>query len=150
MNEKAISLTAELAEVRHTLSGARILADALAHDGLENRRQELDAPVSISAIIALTESRICLIERVLRGEEDPLTLWSERNDTSPDHQSGEDKDVVLQPWSRPSAGTLPTPREKQKKSTRRGRPKRTGLAPEAPPPQPEEASGQALPTEPPR
>jgi hypothetical protein len=147
MNEKAISLTAELAEVRHTLSGARILADALAHDGLENRSQELDAPVSISAIISLTENRICLIERVLRGEEDPLTLWSERNDTSPDSQSGEDKDVVLQPWSSPSAKKPPT-KGKPQKATKRGRPKRTGPSPEAPPPQPGEGSGQAPPTEP--
>lgn len=145
MNEKAISLTAELAEVRHTLSGARILADALAHDGLENRRQELDAPVSISAIIALTENRICLIERVLRGEEDPLTLWSERNDTEPDRQTGEDKDVVLQSWSSASAKKPPTPRGKQKKSTGKGRPKRTGPPPAAPPPQPGEGSGQTPP-----
>lgn len=148
MNEKAISLTAELAEVRHTLSGARILADALAHDGLENRRQELDAPVSISAIIALTESRICLIERVLRGEEDPLTLWSERNDTDPDHQSGEDKDVVLQPWSTPSAKKPPTPREKSQKATKRGRPKKAGPSPEVPPAQPGEGGGQPPPTGP--
>lgn len=148
MNEKAISLTAELAEVRHTLSGARILADALAHDGLENRRQELDAPVSISAIIALTENRICLIERVLRGEEDPLTLWSDRNDTTAAPQSGEDKDVVLQPWSSPSARKPPTPRAKPQKSTKRGRPKKPGPSPDAPPAQPGEGSGQQPPTEP--
>jgi hypothetical protein len=148
MNEKAISLTAELAEVRHTLSGARILADALAHDGLENRRQELDAPVSISAIIALTENRLCLIERVLRGEEDPLTLWSERNDTVPAPQSGEDKDVVLQTWSSPSARKPPTPREKPQKSTKRGRPKKPGPSPDAAPTQPGEGGGQPPPTGP--
>lgn len=71
MNAKAVSLTAELTEVRCAIEGARFIADALASHSLDSREQELRAPVSITAILVLAELRLRQIERVLRGEEDP-------------------------------------------------------------------------------
>ncbi|MFL5350684.1 MAG: hypothetical protein ACJ8AT_38425 [Hyalangium sp.] len=80
---KAISLSAELAEIRNAVEGARFLADELATGGLEDRKRELQAPLTISAILVLVELRLHQVERVLRGEEDPLLLWAPHNDVSP-------------------------------------------------------------------
>ena len=55
---KAISLSAELAEIRNAVEGARFLADELATGGLEDRKRELQAPLTISAILVLVELRL--------------------------------------------------------------------------------------------
>jgi hypothetical protein len=47
---KAISLSAELAEIRNAVEGTRFLADELATGGLEDWKRELQAPLTISAI----------------------------------------------------------------------------------------------------
>jgi hypothetical protein len=73
---KAISLSAEMAEIRNAVEGARFLADELATGGMEDRKRELQAPLTISAILVLVELRLHQVERVLRGEEDPLLLWA--------------------------------------------------------------------------
>ena len=49
---KAISLSAELAEIRNAVEGALFLADELATGGLEDRKRELQVPLTISAILA--------------------------------------------------------------------------------------------------
>jgi hypothetical protein len=64
---KAISLSAELAEIRNAVEGARFLADELATGGLEDRKRELQAPLTISAILVLVKLRLHQVERVLRG-----------------------------------------------------------------------------------
>ncbi len=76
---------------------ARFIANALAVSGLEDRQSELRAPLSIMAILVLVELRIRLIERVLRGEEDPLDLWAPHNDTTPVRREGDEPDVVHHP-----------------------------------------------------
>ena len=55
---KAISLTAELAEVRCAIEGARFIADALATHSLDTREQELQAPVSINVSAARAPSSV--------------------------------------------------------------------------------------------
>jgi hypothetical protein len=131
MNPKAISLTAELAEVRCAVEGARFIADALATHSLDSREQELQAPVSITAILVLAELRLQQVERVLRGEEDPQHLWAPHNDITPDSGEGDEQDVVLRPWNQAEEVKKPPSRKKPERSGPR---QRRG---QAPPPQPE-------------
>jgi hypothetical protein len=131
MNQKAVSLTAELAEVRCAIEGARFIADALATHSLDSREQELQAPVSITAILVLAELRLQQVERVLRGEEDPLHIWAPHNNVTPGGGEGDEQDAVLRPWNQAKETKKPAPRKKTKRSGPR---KRRG---QAPPPQPE-------------
>jgi hypothetical protein len=131
MNAKAVSLTAELAEVRCAIEGARFIADALATHSLDSREQELQAPVSINAILTLAELRLHQIERVLRGEEDPQHLWAPHNDVTSGDGEGDAQDLVLRPWSQAKETKEPAARKKPERSEPR---KRRG---QAPPPEPE-------------
>jgi len=71
---KAISLSAELAEVRCAVEGARFIADALATHSLDSREQELQAPVSTAVhtsmrkgeLLALRKSDVDLAAGTLR------------------------------------------------------------------------------------
>lgn len=141
---KAISLTAELAEVRCAIEGARFIADALAAHSLDSREQELQAPVSVSAILTLAELRLQQVERVLRGEEDPQHLWTPHNDVTPGHGEGDGQDVVLRPWKQVEEDAAPPARKKTKRSGPR---KRRGQAPPPPPEPPAqpEGGGEQLP-----
>jgi hypothetical protein len=132
---KAISLSAELAEVRCAVEGARFIADALATHSLDSREQELQAPVSITAILVLAELRLHQVERVLRGEEDPQHLWAPHNDVTPDKAEGDAQDVVLRPWAQTEEKVELSSRKKTQKAHPR---KRRGQAlPPEPPEQPE-------------
>jgi hypothetical protein len=131
MNAKAISLTAELAEVRCAIEGARFIADALATHSLDSREQELQAPVSINAILVLAELRLQQVERVLRGEEDPLHIWAPHNDVTPGGGEGDAQDVVLRPWTRAEEDAAPPAQEKLDQGPL------IGSGGQAPPPQPE-------------
>jgi len=128
---KAISLSAELAEVRCAIEGARFIADALATHSLDSREQELQAPVSITAILMLAELRLHQVERVLRGEEDPLHLWAPHNDVAPGSGEGDEWDVVLRLRDRAEEKESPPTRKKPGRFVPR---KRRG---QAPPPEPE-------------
>ncbi|HYH97031.1 hypothetical protein [Hyalangium sp.] len=68
---------------------------------MEDRKRELQAPLTISAILVLVELRLHQVERVLRGEEDPLLLWAPHNDVSPIQAEDEEHDLVLRSWSKP-------------------------------------------------
>ncbi|NTX08011.1 hypothetical protein [Myxococcus sp. CA040A] len=145
MNPKAISLSAELAEVRCAIAGARFIADALATHSLDSREQELQAPVSITAILVLAELRLQQVERVLRGEEDPQHLWAPHNDVTPDSGEGDKQDLVLRPWSQAKETKEPAARKKLERSGPR---KRRGQAPSPepePPAQPEGGGEQPPP-----
>jgi hypothetical protein len=142
---KAISLTAELAEVRCAIEGARFIADALATHSLDSREQELQAPVSVSAILTLAELRLQQVERVLRGEEDPQHLWAQHNDVTPRDGEGEDQDVVLRPWSRAEEDAA---RPARKKTERSGPRKRRGQPPPPPPEPPAQPGGGGEPSPP--
>jgi hypothetical protein len=119
---KAISLSAEMAEIRNAVERARFLADELATGGMEDRKRELQAPLTISAILVLVELRLHQVERVLRGEEDPLLLWAPHNDVSPIQAEDEEHDLVLRSWSEPGEDEEPSPRKKASKSPCRARP----------------------------
>lgn len=141
MNAKAVSLTAELAEVRCAIEGARFIADALATHSLDSRQQELQAPVSITAILALTELRLQQVERVLRGEENPLHLWAPHNDVTPGGGKGDGQDVVLRAWNQAEEAKQPAARRKTERSgTRRRREQASPPQPE--PPVPPEGGGE--------
>ncbi len=135
---KGISLSTELVEVRCAIQGARFLADALASHSLHSREQELQAPVSITAILVLAELRLQQVERVLRGEEDPQHLWAPHNDVTPDSDEGDEQDVVLRPWNQAEERTAPSGR---KKTERAGSRRRRGQAPPPEPEQPAQATG---------
>ncbi len=142
---KAISLTAELAEVRCALEGARFIADALATHSLDSRERELQAPVSITAILVLAELRLHQVERVLRGEEDPQHLWAPHNDVTPGGGEGDGQDVVLQPWNLAKEAAAPSTRKKTEHSgPRKRRGQATPRRPE-PPAQPEGGGEQPSP-----
>jgi hypothetical protein len=145
---KAISLSAELAEIRNAVEGARFLADELATGGLEDRKRELQAPLTISAILVLVELRLHQVERVLRGEEDPLLLWAPHNDVSPIQAEDEEHDLVLRSWSEPGEGEEPSTQKKTPPPSVKGTTRRTGRSPEASPDQPEEGGAQPITTEP--
>ncbi|WP_426754758.1 hypothetical protein [Myxococcus sp. Y35] len=127
---KGISLSAELVEVRCAIEGARFLADALASHSLDSREQELQAPVSITAILVLAELRLRQVERVLRGEEDPQHLWAPHNDVTPDSGQGDEQDVVLRPWNQAEEDAAPPARKKTERAGPRKRRR------QAPPPEP--------------
>lgn len=145
MNAKAVSLSAELAEVRCAIEGARFIADGLATHSMDSREQELQAPVSITAILVLAELRLQQVERVLRGEEDPQHLWAPHNDVTPGGGEGNGQDVVLRPWSQAGEDAAPPAR---KKTERSGPRKRSGQIPPLqlePPAQPEGGGEQPPP-----
>ena len=123
---KAISLSAEMAEIRNAVEGARFLADELATGGMEDRKRELQAPLTISAILVLVELRLHQVERVLRGEEDPLLLWAPHNDVSPIQAEDEEHDLVLRSWSEPEEDAVPSTLEKASQSLVQGTTRRTG------------------------
>ena len=147
MNAKAVSLTAELAEVRCAIEGARFIADALATHSLDSREQELQAPVSINAILTLAELRLHQVERVLRGEEDPLHLWAPPNNVTSGSGEEDEQDAVLRPWNRAEEDAVAPAR---KKTERAGPRKRHGQAPlpePEPPAQPQDGGGEPPPDE---
>ncbi|MDY7225782.1 hypothetical protein [Hyalangium rubrum] len=145
---KAISLSAEMAEIRNAVEGARFLADELATGGLEDRKRELQAPLTISAILVLVELRLHQVERVLSGEEDPLLLWALHNDVSPIQAEDEEHDLVLRSWSEPGEEEEPSTRRKASPFPVQGTTRRADPPPEASPDQPGEGDDQPPTTEP--
>ncbi|WP_375757424.1 hypothetical protein [Corallococcus exercitus] len=143
---KAISLSAELAEVRCAIEGARFIADALATHSLDSREQELQAPVSITAILVLAELRLQKVERVLRGEEDPLHLSGPHNTTTVGNQEGDGQDVVLQPWNQAEEKKKTPARKKTERSGPRKR-RRQALPPQPGPPVQPENGGERPPAD---
>jgi hypothetical protein len=144
---KAISLSAELSELRNAVEGARFIANALAVSGLEDRQSELRAPLSITAVLVLVELRIQLIERILRGEENPLDLWAPHNDTTPVRREGDDPAVVLHPWSHAEEDAKPPTRKKPARSRPRGKHGKHRPPTAVPPGRPESGGEQPPPEE---
>jgi hypothetical protein len=110
---------------------------------MEDRKRELQAPLTTSAILVLVELRLHQVERVLRGEEDPLLLlWAPHNDVSPIQAEDEEHDLVRRSWSEPAEDEAPSTRKKASQSPVQGTPRRTGPLPEAVPDQPGEGGDQ--------
>lgn len=65
---RAVSLRLELGELRAIITGARMLADAVAHGGLENAEDFNAAPSACAAILVLAVERMLKVDRVLAGD----------------------------------------------------------------------------------
>ncbi|WP_164002137.1 hypothetical protein [Pyxidicoccus caerfyrddinensis] len=90
--EKVVSLNLELANLEHALRGAHLLAELLANNDMPTEDADRQAPRSIVAILALADSRLQQLRRVIRGEADTRHLWAPYNAISPEllleHRSG--------------------------------------------------------------
>ncbi|QRK05587.1 hypothetical protein JQX13_36350 [Archangium violaceum] len=105
-----VSLSAELGEIRYAIEGAHWIADSVAMGAVPDPERVHSAPVIISAILLLVETRLHQLGRVLRGEENPAHLLTPHNVTA--GENADRDDVVLRPWDW-SAGPRPSPSEKK-------------------------------------
>jgi len=105
-----ISLSAELGEIRYAIEGAHWIADSVAMGAVPDPERTHSAPVIISAILLLVETRLHQLGRVLRGEENPAHLLTPHNATAGEHANRED--VVLRAWDW-SGASRPSPSEKK-------------------------------------
>ena len=61
-----------------------------------DEEQERDAPVGVYSVLALVRERISQLRRVVRDEEDPVTLWASHNAVEDPAISGDfSGDIVL-------------------------------------------------------
>ncbi len=97
MSRRAISLTRELWLLMRTLQGQRHLADH-AFDLPEGTTAVREILSALSATIAVTESRLMMLDRIIRDELDPALLWSFVNAGQPPTE-GDQPDVHLSEWS---------------------------------------------------
>lgn len=105
-----ISLSAELGEIRYAIEGAHWIADSVAMGAVPDPERVHSAPVIISAILLLVETRLHQLGRVLRGEENPAHLLTPHNATAGEYSDRDD--VVLRPWDW-SGASRPSPSEKK-------------------------------------
>ncbi|WNG39112.1 hypothetical protein F0U61_39700 [Archangium violaceum] len=130
-----VSLSAELGEIRYAIEGAHWIADSVAMGAVPDPERTHSAPVIISAILLLVETRLHQLGRVLRGEENPAHLLTPHNVTA--GENADRDDVVLRPWYWSAA---PRPSPSERKETEQPRPV-AGTEPthpleESPPPSP--------------
>lgn len=90
---RAVSLRLELGEVRAVITGARMIADAVAHGGLENADDFRAAPSACGAVLAMAVERLLTIDRVLAGDVGARALGT-RNLVAA-HQVPDNDDVLL-------------------------------------------------------
>ena len=105
-----ISLSAELGEIRYAIEGAHWSADSVAMGAVPDPERTHSAPVIISAILLLVETRLHQLGRVLRGEENPAHLLTPYNVTAGEYADRDD--VVLRPWDW-SGASRPSPSKKK-------------------------------------
>ncbi|AFE05826.1 hypothetical protein COCOR_04425 [Corallococcus coralloides DSM 2259] len=120
--EKVVSLNLELANLEHALRGAHLLAELLANNDMPTEDADRQAPRSIVAILALADSRLQQLRRVIRGEADARHLWAPHNAISPEPLPGDEEDVRLEPRS--ASGPSATPGTRKRTDSR-------NLAPDA-------------------
>lgn len=88
-----VNLGFELAEVRSTAEGVRVLSDLLAHGGAPDEVTARALPRRISAALNLIIERLRLCERVANGSVNPAAVHAEHNA----HVGGEG--LVVPAWS---------------------------------------------------
>lgn len=76
---KKVSLGSELAEVRCTAEGVRVLSDLLANDGAPDEATARALPRRISAALNLIIERLRLVERAVNGSVNPAAVHAEHN-----------------------------------------------------------------------
>jgi hypothetical protein len=145
MQMEHVSLSAELGEIRYAIEGTHWIADSVAMGAVPDPEQVHSAPVIISAILLLVETRLHQVGRVLRGEENPAHLLTPHNVTA--GENADRDDVVLRPWDWSAA---PRPSPSEKKETEQPRPVAGTESPrpseESPPAQPGTQGAQPPPT----
>ncbi|WP_426746267.1 hypothetical protein VZQ01_40095 [Myxococcus faecalis] len=117
--EKVVSLNLELANLEHALRGAHLLAELLANNDLPTEDADRQAPRSIVAILALADSRLQQLRRVIRGEADARHLWAPHNAISPEPLPGDEEDVRLEPRSASGPSATPGTRKRAGRTARR-------------------------------
>ncbi len=105
-----VSLSAELGEICYAIEGAHWIADSVAMGAVPDPDRKHSAPVIISAILLLVETRLHQLGRVLRGEENPAHLLTPHNTTGGEY--ADRGDVVLRAWDW-SGAPKPSPSEKK-------------------------------------
>jgi hypothetical protein len=95
---QVVSLDLELANLQMATRGAAILSDIQLHRAFIDELSEDAGPICIGAIVALVETRLGLVRRVLRGEERPARLWAPHNAVVNVEALKEVPDVYLSSW----------------------------------------------------
>ncbi len=117
-----VSLSAELGEIRYAIEGAHWIADSVAMGAVPDPERTHSAPVIISAILLLVETRLHQLGRVLRGEENPGHLLTPHNATT--QEEADKDDVVLRAWVQVTSVRAPSrgsPRSSRLATLRRTR-----------------------------
>ncbi|MBL8918128.1 MAG: hypothetical protein JNJ54_04635 [Myxococcaceae bacterium] len=116
---KKVNLGFELAEVRSTAEGVRVLSDLLANGNAPDEVTERALPSRISAALSLIIERLRLCERVANDSMNPLMICAEHN--APVDRTG----LCVSEWDR---NRIQQEREQEKRrlgfEARRGRPRR--------------------------
>jgi len=95
---QVVSLDLELANLQMATRGAAILSDLQLHRAFIDELSEDAGPICIGAIVALVETRLGLVRRVLRGEERASRLWAPHNAVMNVEALKEVPDVYLSSW----------------------------------------------------
>jgi hypothetical protein len=118
-----VSLDLELFTLGYAARGAQVLADLQARGGLMDSETERDAPMCISAMLALLETRMRHLRRVLRGEEDPGHLLAHHNTVSTQGLPEAGEEAYLFAWGREQAtGDEQVPASRRRRRQRAERP----------------------------
>ena len=75
----AISVRLELLTLRSAIEGVRILADSVRYGAAQDRREARKAFAAVSAIAAIAEARLRLIDAVIAGDLDANLLLARHN-----------------------------------------------------------------------
>lgn len=118
-----VSLDLELFTLGYAARGAQVLADLQARGGLMDSEMERDVPMCISATLALLETRLRHVRRVLRGEEDPGHLLAHHNAASLQGLQEACEEGYLFAWGREQAtGDEQVPASRRRRRHKADRP----------------------------
>jgi hypothetical protein len=90
--QRAVSLSNEVQLVVDAIRGVH----ALTQKFIEPYGTEKELPETISALLVIVVERLRLLDRVVRGDVDPLLLWCSENEAA---MAREGNDHVLPVWS---------------------------------------------------
>ena len=81
---RSVSLRLELSEIGEAVLAARLVADLIAHGGAQNAEDAMRAPGACSAVLAIVDARLRLVDAVLAGDVDARALLGSRNEVRGD------------------------------------------------------------------
>lgn len=94
MSRRAVSIAAEIDDLRAALSAVRILADELTFDHIADCEDARAVPAAISAVMTLVDARARQVARALRRDVDPGSILGRSNRAVP-----KTNETVLTAWS---------------------------------------------------